>query len=214
MAAIFFYLPQAFISKAWHLVLLQALCGLANGGMIPSLGALMNSRSPVGGQGAVYGLNASVNAAGRSLAPMMGAGMAIWLGMRSVFILAAIRNSGQRDGIHIDDFQVNWELPTSVSDNDQSIPYRFSLSQNYPNPFNPSTLVKFTLAERGNVNLDIYDMLGRKVKTLVSGTLESGEHEIIWNSIDESGDEVASGIYLYKLVSGGFTLVKRMTLLR
>lgn len=90
LAALCFYLPQAFVAKAWQLLLRQAFCGLANGGMIPSLGALMNLRSPVGSQGATYGLNASITAAGRSLAPMMGAGIAIWLGMRSVFILAAV----------------------------------------------------------------------------------------------------------------------------
>jgi DHA1 family multidrug resistance protein-like MFS transporter len=58
--------------------------------MIPSIGALMNMRSPVGNQGATYGLNASITAAGRSVAPMLGAAVAMWFGLRSVFILSAL----------------------------------------------------------------------------------------------------------------------------
>jgi DHA1 family multidrug resistance protein-like MFS transporter len=89
LAAIGFYLPQPFVTAPWQLVMLQALTGLANGGMIPAVAALMNLQDSTGSQGAVYGLNASITAAGRSLAPMLGASMAIWLGLRSVFLAAA-----------------------------------------------------------------------------------------------------------------------------
>jgi DHA1 family multidrug resistance protein-like MFS transporter len=70
-------------------LMLQALTGLANGGMIPAVAALMNLQSTSGSLGAIFGLNASITAAGRSLAPMLGASMAIWFGMRSVFLSAA-----------------------------------------------------------------------------------------------------------------------------
>lgn len=90
LAMVIFYLPQSLVYAAWQLLLLQALCGAANGGMLPSVGALMNSATPVGNQGATYGLNACVTAAGRSLGPMLGAAVAIWFGLRSVFILAAL----------------------------------------------------------------------------------------------------------------------------
>jgi len=89
LAAMVFYLPQPFVSAPWQLVMLQALTGLANGGMIPAVAALMNLQNKTGSQGAIFGLNASVTAAGRSLAPMLGASMAIWFGMRSVFLVAA-----------------------------------------------------------------------------------------------------------------------------
>jgi len=89
MAAIVFYLPQSFVTAPWQLIMLQALTGLANGGMIPTVSALMNLQDTTGSQGAIYGLNASITAAGRSLAPMLGASLAIWLGMRSVFLAAA-----------------------------------------------------------------------------------------------------------------------------
>ena len=89
LAAMVFYLPQPFVTAPWQLVMLQALTGLANGGMIPAVAALMNLQDTSGSQGAIFGLNASINAAGRSLAPMLGALMAIWFGMRSVFLAAA-----------------------------------------------------------------------------------------------------------------------------
>jgi len=90
LAAVLFSLPQTVVSAAWQLVVLQALLGAANGGMIPAIGALLNLQTPPGSQGATYGFNASIMAAGRSLAPMAGAGFAIWFGMRSVFVLTAL----------------------------------------------------------------------------------------------------------------------------
>lgn len=89
VASVCCYLPQAFVNSAWQLMLLQALSGIAIGGMIPSINALMNLQTPAGNQGATYGLNASITAAGRSVAPLLGAAFAMWLGMRSVFVLAA-----------------------------------------------------------------------------------------------------------------------------
>ncbi|RJQ54706.1 MAG: MFS transporter [Desulfobacteraceae bacterium] len=88
-AVVLAYLPQPFVSSAWQLVLLQGLTGFAEGGILPAIGALMNLRIPPGSQGATYGLNSSVNSAGRCLAPMLGAVFAIWFGLRSVFGVAA-----------------------------------------------------------------------------------------------------------------------------
>ena len=90
IAVMLVYLPQPFVTDIWQLVVLQALTGLADGGILPALGALLNLRIPAGFQGVTYGLNASVNSAGRCVAPMLGAGFAIWLGLRSVFGLAAV----------------------------------------------------------------------------------------------------------------------------
>jgi DHA1 family multidrug resistance protein-like MFS transporter len=89
LASVCFYLPQAFVNRTWQLILLQALSGFAIGGMIPSVNALMNLHAPLGNQGATYGLNASITAAGRSVAPLLGASFSMWFGMRSVFILSA-----------------------------------------------------------------------------------------------------------------------------
>jgi DHA1 family multidrug resistance protein-like MFS transporter len=83
--AALFYAPQPFVTGVWQLVILQALQGLAAGGLIPSLSSLMNLWAPTGNQGAIYGLDTSVNAGARSLAPMIGAAVAVWFGLRGVF---------------------------------------------------------------------------------------------------------------------------------
>ena len=85
LIAALLYAPQPFVTSVWQLVVLQALQGFAAGGLIPSLSALMNLWAPAGNQGAVYGLDTSVNAAARSLAPMVGAAVTVWFGLRGVF---------------------------------------------------------------------------------------------------------------------------------
>jgi hypothetical protein len=88
----------------------------------------------------------------------------------------------------------------------------FSLSDNYPNPFNPETEISFSLPERNQVSLVIYNILGKKVKTLVNGEMEAGTHTVSWNGKDEAGNQVASGIYFYKLSAGELTATKKMVL--
>jgi hypothetical protein len=122
-------------------------------------------------------------------------------------------SAGQREGIIIDDVTISW-LQTGVDDLDRPLPHTFSLTQNYPNPFNPSTSILFSLEERGQANLEIYDIMGRKVRTLVSSVLDAGEHELVWDGKDSFGNDAASGIYLYRLESNGSSQVRRMTLLR
>jgi MFS transporter, DHA1 family, multidrug resistance protein len=90
MLAALLYLPQAFVTTAWQLAILQALSGFAVGGLMPATAALMNLWAPVGNQGATYGLDNSVQAAARAVAPMLGATIALWLGMRGVFAGAAL----------------------------------------------------------------------------------------------------------------------------
>ncbi|HYM20248.1 MAG TPA: T9SS type A sorting domain-containing protein [Candidatus Kapabacteria bacterium] len=82
-----------------------------------------------------------------------------------------------------------------------------ALAQNYPNPFNPSTEIRYSVAEHGNVSLKIYNALGMEVKTLVDGTVEAGEH-----SVSFYGDDFPSGTYYYTLKTGNFTQTKRMVL--
>ncbi|MCB0045030.1 MAG: MFS transporter [Caldilineaceae bacterium] len=83
-------LPQPFVTAAWQLVVLQMLSGFAVGGITPALAALMNLWTPSGHQGATYGLENSINAAARMVAPMAGAGIAVWLGLRGVFVGAVV----------------------------------------------------------------------------------------------------------------------------
>jgi hypothetical protein len=80
------------------------------------------------------------------------------------------------------------------------------LMGNYPNPFNPTTTIKFSLAEKGNVELTIYNIKGQKVKKLAKDFLDKGEHSVIWNGDDELGKTVSSGIYFYRLAIAGKTI--------
>jgi hypothetical protein len=93
-------------------------------------------------------------------------------------------------------------------------PSEFDLSQNYPNPFNPTTKIEFTLSKPGFVSLDIYDVLGRRVRTLVSEELSSGYKSVIWDGKNDDGESVASGVYFYQLKVGDFSEPKKMLLLK
>jgi len=89
------------------------------------------------------------------------------------------------------------------------VPVKYSLSQNYPNPFNPVTQFKFSIPEQTDVKLTVYDMLGRTVKTLVSGGLRPGTYEAEWNA-----SEFSSGVYFYKLETNNYSETKKMILIK
>lgn len=92
---------------------------------------------------------------------------------------------------------------------------QFKLIQNYPNPFNPSTNIKFSINDITNpYTLNIYNLKGQLVKTLVKGNLEKGTHNIIWDGTDDNGNPVSSGIYLYSLSNGKSNQIKRMVLIK
>ena len=94
------------------------------------------------------------------------------------------------------------------------IPVRFSLKQNYPNPFNPTTTIEFNLTQALNVNLRIYDLTGKLVKTVINEWKEAGYHSAVWDGKDKKGKAAASGIYFYRLENDKFSKTKQMLLLR
>ena len=98
------------------------------------------------------------------------------------------------------------QLPLKIS--------RFELLQNYPNPFNPETNIAFHLLADNHVNLEIYDLNGRRVKTLLNNQINEGTHHAKWDGTDDSGKQVASGIYVYLLKSGRFIQSRKMLLIR
>ena len=96
-----------------------------------------------------------------------------------------------------------------IYDEPYLIPELFSLSPNYPNPFNASTTIKYTLPEPADITIDIYNLLGRKVETLIDGFQPAGAHSVIWQA-----EGFSSGIYFYKLTAGDYSQTQRMMLLK
>jgi hypothetical protein len=101
-----------------------------------------------------------------------------------------------------------------VSIDEASKPTTYSLNENYPNPFNPSTNIDFSLPKAGRVSLEIYDILGQRVRRLLDDKIDAGQYSIIWDGENGSGLDVPSGTYFYKLTSGDYTQTKKMLLIR
>ncbi len=96
------------------------------------------------------------------------------------------------------------------------LPKAFTLGQNAPNPFNPSTTIRYTVPE-GNqeyVTLKVYDLRGQLVRTLVDRFVESGAYSVIWDGTDETGRDVSSGVYFYRMKAGDFVQTRKMVLLK
>ena len=105
--------------------------------------------------------------------------------------------------------------PVAVEEIDAaSIPTAYSLSQNYPNPFNPSTAIEFTLPRPSQVTLEVYDIVGRKVRTLVSEAVTAGTKRVIWDGNNADGATVASGVYFYRIRASDFSETRKMLLLK
>ncbi len=96
----------------------------------------------------------------------------------------------------------------------KQIPNQFELSQNYPNPFNPTTTIKYQLAQNSKVTLEIYDMLGQRIKTLVNDVQDAGYYSVSWDGSNNFGQQVSSGIYIYRLQAGSFVKTLKMNLLK
>jgi len=131
----------------------------------------------------------------------------------------------------LDQFLILSRRPPSSSDvwtfnptilvgvDDDLIPYSFALSQNYPNPFNPSTTIHYTLPAASNVTLNIYNILGQKVRTLVNEQQIVGEHVVRWDGTNDAKRSVATGVYFYRIEikasdRSEYTMVKKMLLLK
>ena len=95
-----------------------------------------------------------------------------------------------------------------------ALPKKIALSQAYPNPFNPATTISYRLLEANHVRVDIYDMVGNKVCTLVNQRQDAGTRSILWNAANDRGQPVAAGVYLYTVQAGGDWISKKMVLLK
>ena len=94
------------------------------------------------------------------------------------------------------------------------LPAVYELSKNFPNPFNPTTTIEYSIPTAGHVELVIFNMTGQKVRTLVSDAKDAGFYKAVWDGKNEMGETAASGLYFYKLVSGNFNKIEKMTLIK
>ena len=101
----------------------------------------------------------------------------------------------------------------SIDDEPNVIPTTSTLFQNYPNPFNPETAISFSIKQNSKIELEIFNIKGQLVKSLINGQQNAGNHSVIWNGKDDNGNKVTSGIYLYKLQVNDKSVATRKCLL-
>lgn len=100
----------------------------------------------------------------------------------------------------------------NISDSRQA-PFSHTLAQNYPNPFNPSTTIEYEIAASRIVKLDIFNILGQKIKRLVNQEQPAGTYKVIWDGTNENGHPVSSGVYYYRLIAGKEMQMRKMILM-
>ncbi len=105
-------------------------------------------------------------------------------------------------------------LTDVIAGGPNALPQKFAVSQNYPNPFNPTTTIQYALPKRAKVTIDIYNILGQKVRRLVDETQPAGTHTIVWDGKNESNQAVSTGLYFYRVRTGDHEESKKMILLK
>jgi len=103
---------------------------------------------------------------------------------------------------------------TDVDEDQDNLPTSFALDQNYPNPFNPVTTIAYQVPQPAHVLIDIFNVSGQRVRTLVNRTQAAGNHMVDWDGKDNLGRAVSSGMYIYRMAAGEFTQSKKMVLLK
>ncbi len=99
-------------------------------------------------------------------------------------------------------------------DGEAVVPNAYTLDQNYPNPFNPVTSIGFSLPETNHVNISIYNLRNQLVHNLIDGNISAGNHRVEWNSLDDTGRPITSGVYLVVMQSGNFREVRKILMLK
>lgn len=127
----------------------------------------------------------------------------------------AVLNSGNAEQINLQVIIGTEEFAKHQAGSIQLTPVDYALYQNYPNPFNPSTMIEYNLREKSTVTLEIFDVLGRKIHTLVANEIQNaGRHSILWEGRNLTGKPVSSGVYIYQLRANNFVESRKMILLR
>jgi hypothetical protein len=138
-------------------------------------------------------------------------------GYQDAALSSAVVNVGSGKNVYDASILMVEEITTNV-DKQTSAPQQFSLDQNYPNPFNPSTEIRFSLAEKADVTLKVYNLMGQVIATLYQGECNAGSYKAMWDGLDQHGLRSASGMYLYRLQAMAGTLrfeqTRRMILMK
>jgi hypothetical protein len=121
--------------------------------------------------------------------------------------------SAEGMAFYVDDFAIHSDGGTDSDDNTAPA-LTTRLEGNYPNPFNPSTTIRYSLKEAGPVSIEIYNLKGQLVRTLVNEVKESGSHSAIWNGLDQNNRTVSSGVYLFRMKSGKYSNTRKMIMLK
>ncbi|MBU0982400.1 MAG: T9SS type A sorting domain-containing protein [candidate division Zixibacteria bacterium] len=134
----------------------------------------------------------------------------------SVYVGGEFTTAGDKSSPYFARWDKYQGLPTSVDDNwdNSTLPGDYNVSHNYPNPFNPATTIEFSLAERSYVTIEVFNLLGQKVKSLIEREESAGSYTVTWNGTDEAGESVSTGVYLYRFKAGDHVETKKMLLLK
>jgi hypothetical protein len=125
------------------------------------------------------------------------------------------RSSGVRPALFVWEYDAG-AIETGVESKENTLaqPNAFKLEQNYPNPFNPTTTIEFSLQKSANVKLEIYNLLGQKVRTLLDNQMAAGSHSVIWNAQNDNSMPMPTGMYYYRLTAGDYTQTHKMILMK
>ena len=124
------------------------------------------------------------------------------------YYVTSVFSHGESEGSETAGIYVDF---VSVEDR---IPMEFAVHQNYPNPFNPVTTIQFDLPEATDVNITVYNMMGQVVKTLVNGNIAAGYHNVQWDGVNDFGQKVSTGIYIYRVITPKHNTTKKMVFLK
>ena len=138
-----------------------------------------------------------------------------WDGTNGRLVFQVANSCIPRDQhLSVASYWVNTAAGVDVDSDESLVPKQFALYNNYPNPFNPTTQIAVDLPEAAATEITVWNIIGQKVATLYSGDLNAGHHIVNFDGQDDNGQQLTSGMYLYRVTAGKYNAIKKMTLLK
>ncbi len=130
-------------------------------------------------------------------------------------VLEVVSDAGLLSTLRLERVSLNeGRIPVRIEGVKSETPTVYRLSQNYPNPFNPHTVIYYELPVQSHVDISVYNMIGQKVAILLDKGIEVGTYSLIWDGKDDNGEDLASGVYLYRIEADGFVQTRKLVLMR